>query len=468
MSRPYRNPRDPNPLCSPAKTRSGRIVKKMSDHTAAKKIEEGSVHGSYDELDQSEFDEEMERISRPDADDKSNVRLLTRLNLSPPQGAAAAGARLKTPLKRESVSEETKRKLVTRARAKANQRRESEQDLSSTLLETRVRFESAMDELSRRDQEIAYLRRKLDSQYDKSPLKADIKPTKFDGSANVEDYLVQFASIAKFNHWDESQRVAVLLSKLEGEALKAATVLKDPSWDELETQLRTNFGVEQQELASVKLQNRLQKPKETLESLCLDIQKLTTRAFPKADRETRDRLAKDAFVNAIESQTLREKLRDKHLPTLKKSLEEARRLSTNIDIEKTRGKPSSSEKTPPSKANNEKTGLQEQVRRLQDDLDRLKKQDQRRVPQTKPKPQHRQAENLGRGKPLTCFECARPGHIAKYCPVPSQLVDEWIRQGVIPLPKNRQRREPQRTPFNPRNYPENERGQLSNGPSTPL
>ena len=60
-----------------------------------------------------------------------------------------------------------------------------------------------------------------------------LKATRYNGTSDLEDYLAQFSSIATFNRWNPNERVAVLLSKLEGDALKAAAVLVNPTYDQL-------------------------------------------------------------------------------------------------------------------------------------------------------------------------------------------------------------------------------------------
>ena len=49
----------------------------------------------------------------------------------------------------------------------------------------------------------------------------------------------------------------------------------------------------------LKISCRSQKSKESFESLSFDIQRLTRKACPRADERTLDRLARDAFINAV-------------------------------------------------------------------------------------------------------------------------------------------------------------------------
>ena len=206
------------------------------------------------------------------------------------------------------------------------------EDLSLEDRDVRTRY---MQDLRARDQEILALKQSL-AEKNQEVKGVSLKATRYNGTGDLEDYLAQFSSIATFNRWGPNERVAVLLSKLEGDALKAAAVLVNPTYDQLILQLRECFSPERQDLASLKLQSRIQGKDETLEALSLDIQKLTAKAYPTADGFTQNRLAKDAFINAIQDPAIRERLRDKNTQSLRECLSEARRIETNIQVEKSR------------------------------------------------------------------------------------------------------------------------------------
>ena len=187
-----------------------------------------------------------------------------------------------------------------------------------------MKYLTALAELQKKEQEILSLRQRLQSELARVVKSADIKPTKYSGTADLEDYLTQFESISRFNGWKSDQKAVALISKLEGEALTAAAVLENPTYEQLVQQLRENFSNDRQELAALKLQNRLQQSGESLETVALDIQKLVRKAYPLADDGTRSRLARDAFVNSISDSTVRDKLRDRNLLELRDCLREAK------------------------------------------------------------------------------------------------------------------------------------------------
>ena len=245
-----------------------------------------------------------------------------------------------------------------------------------------MKYLTILSELQQKEQEILTLRQRLHSERSRVIKFADIKPTKYTGAADLEDYLTQFEAISKFNGWNAEQMAVVLLSKLEGEALTAATVLTNPTYSELVQQLRESFSNDRQELASPQTAKPVSAVYETLETMALDLQKLVKKAYPLADENTKSRLARDAFVNAVQDPTVRDRLRDKSLPSLRDCLLKAKRIQANLEIEKNRPKTqhvasekhtrlvqdvSSSVPTPVS-------DYQDQLRRLQKDFDSFKSQ----------------------------------------------------------------------------------------------
>ena len=321
-------------------------------------------------------------------------------------------------------------------------------------LESRMKYLTVLSELQQKEQEILTLRQRLHSERSRVIKSADIKPTRYSGAADLEDYLTQFEAISKFNSWNAEQMAVVLLSKLEGEALTAATVLTNPTYSELVQQLRESFSNDRQELAALKLQNRFQQSDETLETVSLDLQKLVKKAYPLADENTKSRLARDAFINAVQNPTIRDRLRDKNLPSLRDCLLEAKRIQANLEVEKNRPKTQqvasekhtrivqdiSSSHSPPV------SDYQDQLRRLQRDFHSFKNQMQSesksRVRPQNPDSTSRQSRSVqGQGfrkRVPVCYNCTIQGHIEKYCPFPEETVDQWVREGLIQLPKNRQ------------------------------
>ena len=324
---------------------------------------------------------------------------------------------------------------------------DTQYQISDSEMEARMKYMNALQELQTKEHEILSLKQRLYQEKARVVQSADIKPTKYNGSADLEDYLKQFMSIARFNSWSKEKQVVVLMSKLEGEALTAAAVLENPSLDELISQLRESFSSERQELASLRLQNRLQKPDESLETLALDVQKLTLKAFPSADDQTKTRLARDSFTNAIADASVRDKLRDKNLASLRESLQEAKRIQANLEIEANRAhtfQMKTSIKTVRedhiADTQTSVNDSQAEIRRLQEEFEKFKFMTARGgKTHCKSKPPPRQTRNIGQSRRVpTCYKCTILGHIAKYCPFSDDQITQWLKDGLIGTPRNRQ------------------------------
>ena len=354
-----------------------------------------------------------------------------------------------------------------RALATAQESSPRDAGVSSETVELRLQNLAQQTTLQQREQENLLLRKQLHEQQTRNVRVADIKPTKYSGKADLEDYLCQFESIAAFNGWNDEQKAVVLISKLEGQALTAAAVLSNPSYAALVSHLRENFSQDPMELAAIKLQNLYQGPEDSIEKIALDVRKLVGKAYPFADTRTNERLMKDSFINALKDPTIRDRLRDKNLGALKDCLQEAKRVHANLEVERNRAKTVGAAAGSTSKpvrvvgkdisepTSNLHPEVADLINRLKSEMSPLKPETS--APQkTKRKPQQQSRFVQGQGKISqkkyvpTCWNCTMLGHTETYCPFPEETVSLWIQQGIIGMPRNRQ---PQARAANPKSFP---------------
>ena len=129
------------------------------------------------------------------------------------------------------------------------------------------------------------------------------KVAKYDGKSSWADYLVQFDIAAHLNDWDDDQKAMELATSLEGTAWG---VLADVS-----PQDRLNFKVLVDRLTQrfepeghtatyqSQLQSRKRRRNESIPELVQDICRITRKAYPTADVQTRNALAVTSFISAL-------------------------------------------------------------------------------------------------------------------------------------------------------------------------
>ena len=129
------------------------------------------------------------------------------------------------------------------------------------------------------------------------------KVAKYDGKNSWADYLVQLDIAAQLNDWDESQKAMELATSLEGAPRGVLA--------EVSPQNRFNFQVLVDKFAQrfepeaqtatyqSQLQSRKRRRNESIPELVQEISRITRKAYPAADSQTRDTLAVSSFISAL-------------------------------------------------------------------------------------------------------------------------------------------------------------------------
>ena len=244
-----------------------------------------------------------------------------------------------------------------------------------------------------------------------------ISVSKFSGTEDLDDYLVQFEAVSQLQKWSDAEKHVLLLSKLEGSALSAVNTAKTKTYTEMVVCLKENFSPEQRELSLQKLQSRQQKKGENFSILAADIQRLAMKAYPTVDDRTRDVIATDHFVNSVQNSVIRQKLREKHPVNLSSAIREARQILADQETETMLVRRSERVHTI---EDSEIEKLREQVCQLQMNLNEMKPKtsDSSHGDETKKNhsPLDDKQTRVRRKGPPTCFHCKYKGHVKKWCP----------------------------------------------------
>ena len=171
----------------------------------------------------------------------------------------------------------------------------------------------------------------VDTQY-RMKRKIDIKPATFDGTASWKDYRSHFEACAKINAWSIEERGLFLAVSLRGQAQGVLGDLPDDTkkhYDLLVKALEERFAPPNQtELYRVQLRERRQKATESLPELGQAIRRLANQAYPTAPGDVREILAKDQFIDALQSQDMRIKIKQARPTSLNSAVQLAVELQS--------------------------------------------------------------------------------------------------------------------------------------------
>ena len=161
--------------------------------------------------------------------------------------------------------------------------------------------------------------------------KPRVRPPTFDGSGSWTDYKVQFELLTELNGWGDSAKAIYLAASLRGSAQSVLGDLDDDrrrSYSALTAALGQRFGPENQtELFRVQLKNRQRRREETLPELAQAVRRLTRQAYPSANYQLQETLAKEHFIDALQDADIRWRVFQSR-PT---SLEDAVRVAVELE-----------------------------------------------------------------------------------------------------------------------------------------
>lgn len=247
----------------------------------------------------------------------------------------------------------------------------------------------------------------------------------FDGRSDWEAYKTQFEMLATVNNWSEVEKATYLAVSLKGSALTVlSNIPRDNlyNYSSLVTALEARLGSSHQaELYRIKLKNRTRRRDESLAEVAEEVERLARLAYPEAQAEMLDLLAKDQFIDAITDGDMRLRLRQNHPKNLREALQtalelEAFHLASQQRTKPVRGAAVEDEPDPLVKSSNLTTVSCSDIKQcLQECLESClqnKLQYQRRLPGGQ---QRRRRTIKG-----NCWSCGNPGHMQRDCTEPKK------------------------------------------------
>ena len=155
---------------------------------------------------------------------------------------------------------------------------------------------------------------------------------KFDGKTSWEVFQAQFDIAAEINGWQEEDKAVFLATALEGRAALVLGNLSDKerrNYESLVSALTTRFGMaHQSEFARAKLKCRSKSKEDSMPELAESVEILTRVAYPDASVELQDTIARDNFIDALQDDDMRLKIRQARPKSLQSALENALELES--------------------------------------------------------------------------------------------------------------------------------------------
>ena len=239
-----------------------------------------------------------------------------------------------------------------------------------------------------------------------------MRPDKYDGQGDWEDYLTHFNTCAKLGGWDQVTKANMLAVSLSGRARRFFAGIPPPhqeNYNKIVEALSARFGCEVQiEKHKAQLAMRKRTQGESAAELGDEIWRLVLRAYPKFDLKTQEQLALDAFQNAI-TVSLKVKCVEQACKNVEDAVRIVERYEALMHEENDRRKPVRALTSEESELSKVLAGLNQVLARLSDKGAPTENQNAKSN-------QTKMGQGYSRDKPRqVCWYCEKPGHMQAEC-----------------------------------------------------
>jgi len=263
------------------------------------------------------------------------------------------------------------------------------------------------------------------------PQQKEITPETYSGEANLQEYISQFESCAAWNGWTERQKAQQLYMSLRGRArgvIRQANEWQTITYYDLVRRLEGLFSG-QEELYLAQLRSRQQQPQESLQDFAQAIRKLTDGAYAGMPEDSRNRIARDYFMDNLRDRELRSAIHLSRPVTMEDAFRTALETEAFLAAEKQKH-PTKYARVIDTADDERKEQMTEVITLLKDLVEKMERQESKQEKQTDDPGKENATDNrpwngngrgrgqgLGRGRGARrCYNCGAFDHFIAFCP----------------------------------------------------
>lgn len=242
---------------------------------------------------------------------------------------------------------------------------------------------------------------------------------KYNGKTSFDQYFKKFELIAACNRWTDEEKFGNLLQNLEGDAESEALESDAMTYIGLCRVLGEAFTEESFSILLTDMSGRKQREGESVDEYSRALKRMGQRIFQGDSTRARDKGISLSFLPGLRDETMRQKVAEKGPKNLTDMIEAAKLVEAGEEVVKPVPKPRKSSDKSAAKAVTKDTckatsAPTSNFTELKEELEKVKAELERQ--------RQRGGKGRGRGRqapderrPVICYWCRQPGHIARDC-----------------------------------------------------
>ena len=256
-----------------------------------------------------------------------------------------------------------------------------------------------------------------------------VMPEVFNGDSSWDQWIYHFENVAVVNDWDEAARLRWLKVRLTGHAQTALQRLQEAvlaDYKNVKKALQERFEPScRKERYQAQFQTRKKKKEEGWADFADSLRMLVDKTYPDLEDNAKEQLALNHFVSQIENGQVAFSVRQKRPKTVDEAVSATLEMEAYIDTKTISTVVEADDvTTDPLAVNGVTSSMADLIKQCIDRLEKL----ELTVSQPRPRADDGRMNQLQAGgtgeRPRRCWNCGRPGHIARFCRAPRRQGNE--------------------------------------------